>query len=124
MSDQNSEIDGHHSRSPRRLSKEGLRRGDQIECQKAALQARLRDQKSRERRRNAISDLIEPPSPIGTLVLKPKFVSPREFVELTGVSYATVFRRIRDGTLKSTMFGGRRLIDYGEIEQLRDAAAE
>jgi excisionase family DNA binding protein len=115
-------------RSPhRRRSDDPLcsERAEQLEREKAALRARLRDQAIQERRRRALSDRTAPSSELGHApLLKPKFVSPKEFVELTGISFATVFRRIRDGTLRSTMFGRRRLIDYAEVERLHESAAE
>jgi hypothetical protein len=129
MSIQSPDIEEQASRSPRqRLSQDGLHHvkcAGEAEREKAALLARQRGQKSRLRRQKTLNEQIKTPSePTGAPMLKPQFVSPKEFVELTGVSFATVFRRIRDRTLKSTMFGGRRLIAYSEIERLRDAAED
>jgi hypothetical protein len=126
VSDQVPEIEERRLRLPRRRpSQDRGKRAKLLAREKAAQQARLRDQLSRERRGKALSDPAEPSGdPTSAPLLKPKFVSPKEFVELTGLSHATVFRRIRDGMLKSTMFGGRRLIDYGEIGRLRDATGD
>jgi hypothetical protein len=54
--------------------------------------------------------------------LMPAAVSVIEFRRLTGLSHATVHRRIRDGTLKSVKLFGRRLIAWSEVARLRDGA--
>lgn len=51
--------------------------------------------------------------------LTPAAVSVIEFRRLTGLSHATVHRRIKDGTLKSCKIAGRRLIAWAEIARLR-----
>jgi predicted DNA-binding transcriptional regulator AlpA len=54
--------------------------------------------------------------------LKPAAVSIAEFAVLSGLSPATINRRIADGTIPSTKYLGRRLIAYSEVERLREGA--
>jgi len=50
--------------------------------------------------------------------VKPAVISIKDFRVATGVSQATVMRRLADGTLKSVKIGGRRLILYSELERI------
>jgi hypothetical protein len=49
-------------------------------------------------------------------------VSIRDFKIMSGLSNATIFRRIADGSLKSIKIHGRRLISFDEVERLREGA--
>lgn len=42
----------------------------------------------------------------------------RESQEVSGLSHMTIWRRMRDGQLKSTKVGRRRLIDAHSLHQL------
>ena len=53
----------------------------------------------------------------------PAVVSVAEFRKLTGLSPATIARRLKDGTLKSTKLNRRRLIAYSEIARMRGEQA-
>ena len=51
--------------------------------------------------------------------LKPSvYVRPIEAARLLSCSLPTIFRRVRDGSLRSAKFGHARLIDRAHIEQL------
>ena len=58
-----------------------------------------------------------------TTALDPVWVSPREGERLIGVSHSTIYRFINDGTLRSVVIGGRRLIAYESIKALGKGAA-
>jgi excisionase family DNA binding protein len=109
------------------LSQDGARRDERVaqmlreSREKAAAEQRRRDQQRRDERLAMLNN--EAPEPTGAAA-KPQFLSPKEFSVLVGIGPATVFRHLRDGSLKSTMFGGRRLIPFSEIERLHNAAAE
>jgi excisionase family DNA binding protein len=102
-----------------RLSQDGAcrdERATQVAREKAALDQRMRDRATRDERLAMVNDA--PKALADAPALKPVFISPKEFVLLTGISYATLFRHIRHGKIKSTMLGARRLISYSEIERL------
>jgi excisionase family DNA binding protein len=78
---------------------------------RAAAQFRARERILHAERREALSkpDLAS---------VRPAAISIKDFRVATGLSYATVYRRLADGTLKSSKVGGRRLIAYSEIERI------
>jgi len=47
-----------------------------------------------------------------------QFLSPVEFQKITGLSPATVARRLKDRSIPSTKMGGRVLIPIGIIDEL------
>jgi excisionase family DNA binding protein len=51
--------------------------------------------------------------------IEPATVSVNEFVVLSGVAHATIFRWIKRGVIRSVMIGGRRLIPFSEVRRLR-----
>jgi hypothetical protein len=53
---------------------------------------------------------------------EPPFVSPRRAVELSGLSLATVRRRIKDGTLESKKVGGRVLVSTASLNPIDEVA--
>jgi excisionase family DNA binding protein len=69
--------------------------------------ARVRE--VREQRRQAINDPR-------LACVKPAALSIQDFALMTGLHRCTVWRRIRDGSLRATKFSGRVLIPYSEIE--------
>jgi predicted DNA-binding transcriptional regulator AlpA len=72
--------------------------------------ARLRAKRLRAERLKALSGRAE---------VKPATVSVREFILMTGLSHATIYRGIADGSIASTKKNGRRLIAFAEVERLR-----
>jgi excisionase family DNA binding protein len=82
-----------------------------IERQAAAKAQRQRGDALAVRRIEAVSR----PNP----EIEPATVSVNEFVVLTGVSHATIFRHINAKTIKSAKLGGRRLIPFSEVKRLR-----
>ncbi|HEY1864210.1 MAG TPA: hypothetical protein VGG77_11110 [Roseiarcus sp.] len=77
---------------------------------------RLRENQLRAERQQAINnpDAAE---------VKSAAVSVRDYRVASGLSNASVFRRIKDGRIKSVKLHGRRLIAYSEIERLRHGEA-
>ena len=51
--------------------------------------------------------------------MRPATISIRDFAIASGLSQATVMRRVKDGTFPSTKIGQRRLISYSALERLR-----
>jgi hypothetical protein len=72
----------------------------------------LREKQLRAERREALNNP-------DAAALKPVAVSIRDFKLLTGLSNATIYRRIKDKTLKSVKICGRRLVSFDEVERLR-----
>jgi hypothetical protein len=51
--------------------------------------------------------------------VKPVAVSVRDFMLMTGLSNASVYRGFAKGSIASTKVNGRRLIPFSEVERLR-----
>jgi excisionase family DNA binding protein len=49
---------------------------------------------------------------------EPLTISVVEFEEVSGLSHTTVYKLIKEGTLKSKKVGGKRLIDYQSAKEL------
>jgi hypothetical protein len=73
---------------------------------------RKRERRLRAERQNALNDP-------GHAAVRAAAVSIRDFKVMTGLSHASIFRRLRDGSLRSIKLAGRRLISASEIERLR-----
>jgi predicted DNA-binding transcriptional regulator AlpA len=73
--------------------------------------AKKRAKRLRREREKALSGRAE---------VKPAVVTVREFMLTTGLSHATIYRCIKDGSIASTFAYGRRLIPFSEVERLRD----
>jgi hypothetical protein len=72
-----------------------------------------REQSLRDERRKALNhpDAAD---------VTPAAISVRDFRLKTGLSIATVNRRIKDGTLRSIKLHGRRLIAFSEIARIQN----
>ena len=79
---------------------------------RAAARAWARKQRDRDQRQAALNDPAR-------AAVRPATISIRDFALATGLSCATIYRRIADGSLKSTKFAGRRLIAWSEIQRLQ-----
>ena len=51
-----------------------------------------------------------------------ELLSPRRFVELSGLGRSTVYLGIADGSIRSTLVRGRRIIPSSELARLAAAA--
>jgi len=49
---------------------------------------------------------------------EPLAISVAEFEQMSGLSHTTVYKLIKEGTLKSRKVGGKRLIDYQSAKEL------
>lgn len=53
--------------------------------------------------------------------LEPKALTITQFMAVTGFSRSTVYRLIKDGSLRAVRFGGSRyLIPLAEVQKLRE----
>ena len=89
-----------------------------VERRRILIQRRAAAKAQRERR-DALAVRRMETVGSATPAVEPVTVSIAEFTVLTGVSAATYFRHIKAGTIRSLMFGGRRLIAYSEVRRLR-----
>jgi hypothetical protein len=80
--------------------------------QRDAARRRARAKRLKAERRAALTDPDRAD-------VRPVAVSVREFMKASGLSAATINRRIRDGSLRSSKRAGRRLISFDEIVRLR-----
>jgi excisionase family DNA binding protein len=91
------------------LSRERQPKRDRTADMQRALRRKARD---RDRRQAALND---PQS----ADVRPVAVSIADFSLMTGLSHATIYRRIADNTLRSVKLANRRLISFEEVERLR-----
>jgi hypothetical protein len=85
-------------------------------------QRRRRAARAWKRAQQLRNDCRKAPNDPDNAELKPVAVSIRDFKIMSGLSNATIFRRIADGWLKSIKIHGRRLISFDEVERLREGA--
>jgi hypothetical protein len=88
----------------------------EVDTAKRRRESLLRRRHYRERKEQRLEAVNHPER----ADLKPAAVSVVEFSIVSGLSVATIWRRVADGTIKSTKCLNRRLIAYSEVERLRE----